>query len=97
MGKHVAGPNDRVDGRIALDRQSQEREGRDHAWFCRPKHASWSWHPAERDAQVNYTMAAEARRQSKFYETHDRTEDARPNDDWEFFDGYYSDGDKEED
>ena len=47
MGKHIAGPNDRVDGRIALDRKSQEQAGRNHALRCRPRYSTNSYSTKE--------------------------------------------------
>jgi hypothetical protein len=95
MAKHVLNPIDQL--QVPLIRSMQEALAKmpAHARYT-PQHSAGIYSTAEWEEQINYGIAGFNARQSAFYEKNDRTEGARPDDDWEFFDGYYSDGDEEE-
>jgi hypothetical protein len=65
-------------GHHDMDQTTQERVGRVHGLYCKPKHAEGRYdHGAEQAAAMDYAVAQANDRQSKFYENFDRTEDAR--------------------
>lgn len=60
-----------------MAQSTQERVGRVHALYCTPKHFAGRYSFKERILQDVMGCVADNARQSDFYATHDRTEDAR--------------------
>jgi hypothetical protein len=75
MAKHAAPPHEQWV--TTEERSIQEHIGDVHRMNCKPRHSAGRYSPAELTARHNVGMAEFNARQSKFYETHDRTEEAR--------------------
>lgn len=75
MAKHALNSTDSL--QYPLDEGSQKYMGSLHAAGCKPRHSAGRASSAELTARYNWGVTAFNARQSDFYETHDRTEDAR--------------------
>jgi hypothetical protein len=77
MAKHVMNPIDQL--QVPLIRSMQERLAKMHGHAnYKPEHDAGTRARGEGEAEIDHWIAQDNARQNAFYETHDRTEDARP-------------------
>jgi hypothetical protein len=84
MAKHAALSHEQ---RMPLSQLSQELEGGMHKKHCKPRHSTGGYSYGEDQTRISYEIAKDNIRQGRFYQKNDRTEDARPDVDYDYING----------